>query len=616
MSAALASDPERITFVDYQQPSLKSGSYQITVTQTISLDTESFVTTRRFTVAGEGFSLAPAAIGAVFPPDGSLGDHSSVLPHIMLGRAALPWERSPDGAQKPLPWLVLLLFDESERPEPHVIALADLLGANADPPPTPDDRVTVIDVPVDRLRAMMPSFDDLPFLAHIRRTSDGDVAVIIGNRLARPGGTSTMHLVSVEGRYTGGSFNFGSGATVRLVSLASWRFACVDAGQTFVHLVQQLAHNGSPFRLADSGVSAAAPHLEQGRVPIQHRMRQGGRSIAWYRGPFVTGPLDEPPLPPARTADGLLRYDADTGMFDVSYAAAWELGRLLALQSVAFSTALYAWKRRRDQRHKRALPEYDREHPLVEQPLDDALPASVSAWLDQLTQLRGVPFRYLVPDERLLPPESIRFLQIDRQWIACLRDGAYSIGRVTQIDAELDTAYPLPPIAGGVSGAIIRSDVVAGYPGLLIDAYADADGARPVAVLPSLRLSKNIILCLFAGEIARLDVHQQPEALHFAVELAEVAASVSPTRLAYSKRLRSERGPAADPDFGGSSAGTGASSPATPLNAPRTIPFGGAGGLAAQFSGALGVTAAVFTSGRFARQMIESAERVSFTKRS
>ena len=31
---------------------------------------------------------------------------------------------------------------------------------------------------------------------------------------------------------------------------------------------------------------------------------------------------------------------------------------------------------------------------------------------------------------------------------------------------------------------------------------------------------------------------------------------------------------------------------------------------------ALGVTAAVFTSGRFARQMIESAERVSFTKRS
>jgi hypothetical protein len=28
-----------------------------------------------------------------FPPDGSLGEHSNVLPHIILNRSTLPWER-------------------------------------------------------------------------------------------------------------------------------------------------------------------------------------------------------------------------------------------------------------------------------------------------------------------------------------------------------------------------------------------------------------------------------------------------------------------------------------------------------------------------------------------
>lgn len=40
-----------------------------------------------------------------------------------------------------------------------------------------------------------------------------------------------------------------------------------------------------------------------------------------------------------------MQFDPTTGMLDVSYAAAWTLGRQLALQDSAFSTALYNWKR-------------------------------------------------------------------------------------------------------------------------------------------------------------------------------------------------------------------------------------------------------------------------------
>ena len=43
-------------------------------------------------------------------------------------------------------------------------------------------------------------------------------------------------------------------------------------------------------------------------------------------------------------ADAALRYNSDTGMFDASCAAAWQLGRLLALQDQAFAQALFRFR--------------------------------------------------------------------------------------------------------------------------------------------------------------------------------------------------------------------------------------------------------------------------------
>jgi hypothetical protein len=48
---------------------------------------------------------------------------------------------------------------------------------------------------------------------------------------------------------------------------------------------------------------------------------------------------------PVNGPDTCTAYNPDTGMFDVSYAAAWQIGRLLALQNGNFATALYNWKR-------------------------------------------------------------------------------------------------------------------------------------------------------------------------------------------------------------------------------------------------------------------------------
>ena len=127
----------KIEFIEYHQPALKDGDYGITVTQNIKSinsqkipESTSFTTDKtkpiHFTVSGERFDLKPKDIHAVFPPAGSLGEHSNVLPHIILNRSTLPWERQADANNKNLPWLALLLFEEEEKPEPKILTLRKL----------------------------------------------------------------------------------------------------------------------------------------------------------------------------------------------------------------------------------------------------------------------------------------------------------------------------------------------------------------------------------------------------------------------------------------------------------------------------------------------------------
>ena len=63
------------------------------------------------------------------------------------------------------------------------------------------------------------------------------------------------------------------------------------------------------------------------------------------------------------------------------------------------------------------------------------------AWFANLAMLEGVPFNYLVPDERMLPPESIRFFHVDQDWIDALIDGAFSIGRATVSGQSLEAPH-------------------------------------------------------------------------------------------------------------------------------------------------------------------------------
>ena len=570
MSTQVEKKTAFVKFEDYHQPTLADGDYAITVTQTVKIDDSevaTFTASRHFTVAGERFELKPTDIETVFPPDGNLGDHSNVLPHIVLNRSTLPWERTVKGEQaKGIPWLALLVFDEDEQPEPKKITAGDLVGKR--PPGAPKfpntelessqqlaDPVTVIDVPYKLLSQIMPTAEELKLLTHVRFGTDVDNkptgeewAIIIANRLPQKGKTSTAHLVSVEQRFKQvdgepQKYEFDyQGATehslVRLVSLKSWSFTCETHDKSFTELLRGLNSKPSTLKLPDGAVTAQK-FFAEGYVAVPHYFRGGDQNLSWFRGPLIPGrnvsSQNESPQGesgantlrgldlPARTSDGLVRYDTEFAMFDVSYAAAWELGRLLALQDKDFSTSLYQWKRQQAQKVAR-----DRQRLLYsELPYQSAtellVPEDISTWFKSLRRLEGVPFNYLVPDERMLPPESIRFFRVDASWIDCLADGAFSIGRVATSDHNADKSLgqgsPAVGFAPLLTGILLRSEVVSGWPGLVVDGFSDKDGKDDHRLINWRmdRLAPGVLLCLFAGahEVARVDMYQKPETLHF-----------------------------------------------------------------------------------------------------
>jgi hypothetical protein len=86
-----------------------------------------------------------------------------------------------------------------------------------------------------------------------------------------------------------------------------------------------------------------------GHVGLDHRARRGDAVRAWYRGPCVPFPAardgasSNQPLPLAHAADQLRRVIPD-GREDLTLAAAFEIGRLLALSQLSVVSALLRFR--------------------------------------------------------------------------------------------------------------------------------------------------------------------------------------------------------------------------------------------------------------------------------
>ncbi|MDD5277483.1 MAG: hypothetical protein PHR16_15555 [Methylovulum sp.] len=539
-----------LSFSAYQAPPLPDGCYQIGVTQTVTLNgagttTASYGYGASFKVAGPRFALQASDIQAVFPADGSTDVRRDILPHIVLTRSTLPWERKADNDLAPgaLPWLAILLFAEDEAPTAQ-IAEVDALATMTSPwfpqlagisDDRDADRATVIDVSRQTLQQLLPASTELPFLAHVRDTRSSDngealqlsSALVTANRIPQNAGRYQAFLISIEERYDSAGFDYQNAAQddlIRLICLKQWSFETTESAQDFADVLAALNRDHAGLQLPPNHQNAMADaQLNAGYAAIPHHLREAQQTASWYRGPLAPGPTQSQLPLPATSSDALVFYDQESGLFDESYAAAWELGRLLALQSQQFASSLYRFKQAYAQRENQRLqlPSYaylplrgrcaTARTELAEGVLE--APVDIIDWLQSKALLRGIPFRYLVADTRMLPPESIRFFQVDSLWVECLLDGAFAIGNVSN-------HIPQRPVSAHstLSGFILRSAVVASWPDRIIEAIGQPAAGQGQQTLPLLRqdqLSGNVLIGIFAGTVQQLVLSPRPQMLHF-----------------------------------------------------------------------------------------------------
>jgi len=179
------------------------------------------------------------------------------------------------------------------------------------------------------------------------------------------------------------------------------------------------------------------------------------------------------------------------------------------------------------------------------------LPKHLKDWLGRLRLFYGIPFEYLVPDERLLPPESIRFFYVDRNWSDRMVDGALSVGKTAtreythhhavfqSVAAVLDDEerrirtnlrlkdhpqkernLPGSGEAADMTGFLLRSQAASFYPGLEVKAWrGEQEDQTELRLLRMDRPGPDVLLCLFDGVPDGVDIKEPREGIQFGVDI-------------------------------------------------------------------------------------------------
>ena len=322
-------------------------------------------------VDGPQLKLTPADIAGVYPAPGSDDSPDEFLPHIALKRRTLPWERT--GPAAGAPWLALLVVKESDfksgarstSPAATLTALTlkdlktkDLttynrlhgnLPTGLKLPDSTELQVTFISNGL--LKKILPLKTELKWLCHMKRKTENgtidDAAIVIANRLPEAGPANTppdLHtamLVSLELRSD--AYTRPAKGSTALVVLHHWTFTPSKGGD-FEQVMQAISYRpnggvqrfgnlpkpppqGTPAplsggfdaKLSDTGyLLEEIPHTQPGLID--------------YRGPLR-------PFPTPKRSNGFAIRPApeefaggnDDTPVDYSHAAAFEIGRLLAL---------------------------------------------------------------------------------------------------------------------------------------------------------------------------------------------------------------------------------------------------------------------------------------------
>lgn len=136
-------------------------------------------------------------------------------------------------------------------------------------------------------------------------------------------------------------------------------------------------------------------------------------------------------------------------------------------------------------------------------------------WLEDLLLLKGLPFSCLLPSERLLPPESVRFFQVDKAWLSALAAGAAGIGESCRkqagITQDLLRMWEQRIEQEERYGILLRTHMLRLWQNMAV--YVCDEAGKEVAPLRMERLSEVILLILCDVPLASLKVREPSEGI-------------------------------------------------------------------------------------------------------
>ena len=389
-------------------PAVPAGAYKIEVTQDVQVSGATKETLEsHLEVTAPRYVLPHDQILSTFPPNEASGEFSSRLPHVVIRRRTLPWERDAEPTMSesgPFPWVALVVVADGEAQFKPAVPIADCVTSGVTLDGRNDavvgDCLTVTSAVV---KATFPAADELPLLTHVREVDlsdtelalgddDGWLAVVVANRLPQPGTHYRACLISVE-RQTlnlshsafyqdepeasalAGEAAVGARAAAAVAPpgaafvppamqtypvLATWTFTCTGAGD-FQSIAQGLdvgVLGALPPPAPMTGSKPAEPPrratppevLSNGLIGLDHISREGEPGRKWYRGPLIPSAgtrdqqLSDGTLPLMHTSDQARRIGPD-GRENLSLATAFEIGRLLALGEPRIVAELLLWRR-------------------------------------------------------------------------------------------------------------------------------------------------------------------------------------------------------------------------------------------------------------------------------
>jgi hypothetical protein len=567
-------------------PNLVAGKYRVDVTQDVKHGADSIQKVQQkmyFGVDAARFTLNADDIYSVYPPANTTGQYNNQLPHIVFNRRTLPWERTIDGKipniDLPIPWMALLLLNEDDMKSLKIeqTKLADVLDSGqSDPITRPqiggfespldlklmewevlDQKCLTIDLSQEQYLKYLPNKKDLTYLAHSKIVtidhkdpngigdvvdSKGYFSVIVGTRIVQKNQTYTAVVVSLEGHEGYLDKRQNTEGSIRMVVLANWSFIC-EGTETFETLLKKIQVKSLTLQSSLPSGHVLEKYINNGYVPMRHQMRNGAKNISWYRGAFVPnkGDLASTNFIKFSCSDTALYYDEGTGFLDISISAAWELGKIMALNNQEFTKAMVAWNNDPVKSSGEIAPQTIKKAQLIQwlndKKIDDSLsnnrdltqsykpfPDVVKTYLNSIARLEGVQLSYIIPNLKLIctdqgNPDTLTLFYIDPRWIFALLDGAVSLSRELRTDTKTQVEDIMKEIYGTdvVTGFLLHSKLVSGWRGVEIKALGE-NNELLTTKLRFERITPNIFLGIFQGKINEIIVTQPYEGLHFGLK--------------------------------------------------------------------------------------------------